>query len=92
VKLVELRGVEDGFPLYGSLVLDGGTTYSRRLLDGRGTLVPPEFLVEMGVAVGDTIRLGGQPFTIRGVVVKIGFSAAAGDSRSVRDCMWASTI
>ena len=68
VKLVELRGVEDGFPLYGSLVLDGGAPYSRRLLDGRGTLVPPEFLVEMRVAVGDTIRLGGQPFTIRGVV------------------------
>ena len=68
VKLVELRGVEDGFPLYGSLVLGGGARYSRRLLDGRGTLVPPEFLVEMGAAVGDTIRLGGQPFTIRGVV------------------------
>ena len=33
-----------------------------------GALVPPEFLLEMGLAVGDTVRLGGRPFTIRGVV------------------------
>ena len=50
--------------------LRGGVPYSHDLLVGRGTLVPPEFLGEMGVAVGDTIRLGGQPFTIRGVVLQ----------------------
>ncbi len=68
VKLVELRGVEDAFPLYGALGLEGGAAYSPRLLDGHGTLVPPEFLAEMGLTVGDTVRLGGKPFTIRGVV------------------------
>jgi putative ABC transport system permease protein len=70
IKLVELRGVGDGFPIYGTLVLQGGAPYSRSLLAGRGALVPVEFLAEMGMSVGDTIRLGGQPFTIRGAVTE----------------------
>ena len=70
VRLVELRGVEDAFPLYGTLVLQGGAAYSRRLLDGYGVLVPPELLADLGVSVGDTVRLGGKPFTIRGVVTE----------------------
>ncbi|HXT69425.1 MAG TPA: FtsX-like permease family protein [Vicinamibacterales bacterium] len=68
VKLVELRGVEDAFPFYGAISLEGGQAYSSRLLENHGTLVPPEFLAEMGLAVGDTVRLGGTPFTVRGVV------------------------
>ena len=70
VRLVELRGVEDGFPFYGTLEMPDGATYSKSLLDNFGVLVPPEFLLEMGLKVGDTLRLGGKPFTIRGVVTK----------------------
>ncbi len=68
VRLVELHGVEAGFPFYGTIELEGGAPYSRALLTGFGALVPPEFLLEMGLSVGDAVRLGGRAFTIRGVV------------------------
>jgi len=70
VRLVELRGVEAGFPFYGAIELDGGAPYSHALLAGFGALVSPEFLIEMGLSVGDSVRLGGRPFVIRGVVAK----------------------
>jgi len=70
VKLVELRAVEAGFPFYGAIELEGGAAYSDALLANYGVLAPPEFLLEMGLKVGDSVRLGGRSFTIRGVVAK----------------------
>jgi putative ABC transport system permease protein len=70
VRLVELRGVEDGFPFYGTIEMQGGAPYSRALLTGFGTIASPEFLLEMGLSVGDSVRLGGRSFTIRGVVTR----------------------
>ena len=34
----------------------------------RGALVRPELLTQLGIAVGDALMIGGQPFTIRGVI------------------------
>ncbi len=70
VRLVEIRGVEAGFPFYGDIEMEGGARYARALLSEFGALVPPEFLLEMGLSVGDAVRLGGRPFTIRGVVTR----------------------
>jgi putative ABC transport system permease protein len=70
VKLVELRAVEAGFPFYGAIELEGGAPYSDALLTNYGVLAPPEFLLEMGLKVGDSVKLGGRSFTIRGVVTK----------------------
>jgi len=70
VKLVELRAVEDGFPIYGTIDLEGGAQFSPAMLANGGLLAPPEFLVEMGLTAGDTVKLGGRPFTIRGVVAR----------------------
>src|SRR5690349_2533569 len=51
VRLVEMRGVQTGFPIYGQIELqDGGQDAVARLANF-GTLVPPEFLIEMGLAV-----------------------------------------
>jgi len=69
-RMVELRGVEPTFPFYGTLTLANGARYSHRVLEGRGALVGPELLVQLGVAVGDRLLIGGQPFTIRGVIEK----------------------
>jgi putative ABC transport system permease protein len=69
-RMVELRGVEPAFPFYGTLLLAGGTPYSHDLLAGRGALVGPELLVQLGMKVGDRLLIGGQPFTIRGVIEK----------------------
>ena len=38
-RMVELRGVEAGFPFYGTLALQGGTPYSHALLRNFGALV-----------------------------------------------------
>ncbi|HQX81381.1 MAG TPA: ABC transporter permease [Vicinamibacterales bacterium] len=69
-QLIELRAIEAGFPYYGTLELQSGRPWSASLLQGRGLVVQPELLVQMGVAVGDTITLDRQPFTIRDVVVR----------------------
>jgi putative ABC transport system permease protein len=67
-RMVELRGVQAGYPFYGSLVLQNGARYSYDLLDHAGALVRPDLLVQLSVTVGDRILLGGQPFTVRGVI------------------------
>ncbi len=58
------------FPFYGTLALADGRAYSHDLLAGRGALVGPELLVQLGMSVGDRLMIGGQPFTIRGVIAQ----------------------
>ena len=69
-KMVELRGVQAGFPLYGDIVLSGGARFDHELLRGKGALVRPELLVQLGIRVGDRVVVGGQPFTVRGVIAQ----------------------
>jgi putative ABC transport system permease protein len=67
-RMVELRGVENGFPFYGSLTLQNRQPYSHALLRNGGALVRPELLTQLGVEVGSRIVIGGRSFTIRGVI------------------------
>ena len=67
-RMAELRAVESGFPLYGTLTLQGGQVYSHAMLKDRGVLVRPELLTALSVAVGDSITIGKVAFTIRGVI------------------------
>ena len=67
-RMVELRGVQRGFPFYGEIKLLDGTPYSHELLRGRGALVRPELLTQLGTSVGQRIIIAGQPFTVRGVI------------------------
>jgi putative ABC transport system permease protein len=67
-RMVELRGVEEGYPFYGTLALQNGQQYSHRLLKDQGALVRPELLAQLGVTTGDRILIGDHPFTIRGVI------------------------
>jgi putative ABC transport system permease protein len=67
-RMVELRGVEPGFPFYGTLALRDGQPYSHDLLRDRGALVGPELPAQLGIASGDRILIAGQPFTVRGVI------------------------
>ena len=70
VRLVELRGIEARFPFYGTLELEGGQRYTHDLVKGFGALAQPEFMLEMGLHVGDELMLAGKPFTLRAVVTK----------------------
>jgi putative ABC transport system permease protein len=67
-RMVELRGVEPGFPFYGTVLLQDGQEFSHALLVNHGALVRPELLTQLGLAVGDPLLVGGKPFTIRGVI------------------------
>jgi putative ABC transport system permease protein len=68
-KLAEVRGVQAGFPLYGTVELQDGRRYSHALLAGHGALVRPELLVQLESRVGDDILIDASRFTIRGVLV-----------------------
>jgi putative ABC transport system permease protein len=67
-RMVELRAVQPGFPLYGTLELENGQVYTHALLEDRGVLVRPELLTALGVTTGDQIVIGQAAFTIRGVI------------------------
>ena len=69
-RVVELRGVQAGFPFYGSFVLQDGLSYHHGLLAGGGALVRPELLTQLDVAVGDDILIGEGRFEIRGVILR----------------------
>ena len=69
-KMVELKGVQRGFPLYGEIVLADGVRFEHGLLANQGALVRPDLLVQLGIRVGDRVVLGGTPFTVRGVIAQ----------------------
>jgi len=69
-RLVDIRAIGPGFPFYGALELEDGRTYSHDVFAGHGVLVQPALLVELGLEVGDEVRIGGETFRIVGVVTR----------------------
>src|SRR5499427_4658887 len=67
-RMVELKAIQPGFPIYGTMTIEGGQPYSHALLENHGALVRPELLAALNVRVGDAITIGTSTFTIRGVV------------------------
>ena len=67
-RMVELRAVEPGFPHYGELKLANRQRFDYPLLQDFGVLARPELLAQLGLRVGDRLRIGTQIFTIRGVI------------------------
>jgi putative ABC transport system permease protein len=66
--LVELKVVEGPYPFYGDLELAPDQPLAT-LLGDDGVVVAPDLLTRLGVAVGDTLQIGGEPFAIRGRVL-----------------------
>lgn len=59
--LVELKAVDNAYPLYGEMQLSGGEALDAALApqDGlHGAVVEPELLVRLGLEKGDTLVLG----------------------------------
>jgi putative ABC transport system permease protein len=69
-RMVELKAVQRGFPLYGQIELDGGRPYSHALVERQGALVGQEVLIALGVSVGDQLAIGQVLFRINGVITK----------------------
>src|SRR5438105_12969523 len=69
-KMVELKGVQPQFPLYGEMQLADGLRYDHALLKDRGVLVRTSLLTQLNLKVGDQVKIGQLTFTIRGVIEK----------------------
>lgn len=66
--MVELKGVESMFPLYGDFTLKGGERFRYDLLRKGGAVVAPLLLERLNLGVGDSIKIGESAFEIRGVI------------------------
>src|SRR5512134_894615 len=53
-RMVELRAIGPEFPLYGSIGLQSGATYSHAILRDKGVLVRPELLTALSMKVGES--------------------------------------
>jgi putative ABC transport system permease protein len=67
-RMVELRAIGPEFPLYGTIGLQSGATYSHAILRDKGVLVRPELLTALSMKVGEPLTIGQAVFTIRDVI------------------------
>ncbi|WP_404381720.1 ABC transporter permease [Caenispirillum salinarum] len=69
--LVELKAVDDAWPLYGEVAITGAPSLDN-VLDRRGgawgAAVGPDLKEALGLSVGDRLRLGDLEVTLRAVV------------------------
>src|SRR5262245_5345354 len=77
--IIELRGVQEQFPLYGEVKLADGTRYTHALLRDRGALAHASVLARLNLKVGDEVKIGQLTFTIRGVLKRVPGSATRFD-------------
>lgn len=69
--LVELKAVDDAYPLYGAMELSPQMPLEDALAirDGRpGVVVEPNLLTRLDVAVGDLVRIGDEDFELRATI------------------------
>lgn len=71
--LVELKGVDTLYPLYGRMELEGGEALHDLLADRDGlpgAVADRDLLVRLGASVGDEIGVGEARFQVRGVIAR----------------------
>jgi putative ABC transport system permease protein len=69
-RLAQVRAAEDGYPFYGAMTTEPAGGWSR-LGAGRGALLEPTLMDQLGTAVGDSIRLGMIWFEVLGVLTAL---------------------
>lgn len=67
-QLVELKGVDDSYPLYGSFTLENGKLVSAPAPDE--IYVTPALMQRLSLAIGDKIDFGEASFTVAGVIAE----------------------
>ena len=79
--LIEVKAVDDLYPLFGALETSSGLSTKKllELKNGRWGVVPADAIAKrLGVAIGDTINIGSVSYEIRGITVKEPDSSSAG--------------
>lgn len=80
-RLVQVRGTEGGFPLYGTVRTEPEGLWASGIAPGVA-VVDPVVLVQLGLEVGDTVRIGAADFavggTVEGLPTDLGFQTAVG--------------
>ncbi|MCB1055309.1 MAG: ABC transporter permease, partial [Acidobacteria bacterium] len=80
-QLAEVKAVDGPYPFYGRLETDPDRPLSE-LLDDDTAVVAPELLQNLHLAVGDSLKIGGESFRIAGTVSsepdRVGFSFTLG--------------
>jgi putative ABC transport system permease protein len=66
--MIELKGIESAYPLYGDFTLAEGKRFDHTLLKNNGAVVAPLLLERLSLRVGDFIKIGDSTFEIRGVI------------------------
>jgi len=67
VKFVDLRGVTDNFPLVGDFRLSDGSKFDPSLLENNGAVISQLTAEDLGVAVGEKIKIGENEFKVTGI-------------------------
>ena len=65
VKFVELKGIEPPFPLVGTFELSDGKAFDFSLLQNGGAVVARILLEDLGIKIGDKLKIGDAEFQIR---------------------------
>lgn len=71
--LVELKAVDNAYPLYGAMELSPAIPFDEAIaIQGGvpGLVVEPNLLSRLGVAVGDHVRIGDTDFELRATIIR----------------------
>jgi len=81
-RLVQLRAVSAGFPLYGRIELEEAgvvtAATTTRLAAERGVWIDPLLRNQLGLEIGDEVKLGAIAFRVLDVVLRDGTRATSG--------------
>ncbi len=67
--LIEAKAVDDLYPLYGSLEIEG-SRYAEQLRDAKGILADPLLIGRLGITNGAKVKIGTAEFELRGLIAK----------------------
>jgi putative ABC transport system permease protein len=66
--MVELKGIDSGFPLVGEFKLANGEPFSYSLIQNSGAVVSIALLDRLKLQIGDDVKIGNSTFQIRGSI------------------------
>ena len=66
--LVEIKGVDENYPLVGALELAGGMSLKEALFNGDGVALEPILFDRLNLKIGDKVQLGHSAHVIRAAI------------------------